>query len=141
MFVDDKGSFGGNWWRKLHAKTMLSGMDSRFRSALAAGPPPVWAFPRGCELTEADAAFASGIALKLEYLWQGGEPGRDRASGRRLPYVRGAQSDARRAHTYVTTKHFLTVLAVCCGGFPAMAAANTCRSSGSGSSRSATKGR
>ena len=47
---------------------MLPGMDSLARAAASISLPPAqlpgWANPRGRELTEADAAFAAGIALK-----------------------------------------------------------------------------
>ncbi len=47
---------------------MLRGMDSLARAAASTAVPPAqlpaWALPRGRELTEADAAFAAGIALK-----------------------------------------------------------------------------
>ena len=50
---------------------MLSGTDSRFRSPLVAPlapaavpPPPAWADARGRDLSELDAAFTAGIALK-----------------------------------------------------------------------------
>jgi hypothetical protein len=57
-----------NLWQKLHVRYMLRGMDSLVRTAASTpGPPaqlPGWARPRGRELTEADTAFAAGIALK-----------------------------------------------------------------------------
>jgi len=47
---------------------MLRGMDSlasrAVSTALLPAPLPGWSLPRGRELTEADATFAAGIALK-----------------------------------------------------------------------------
>lgn len=55
-------------WLKLHARCSLTSMDSlALAAASPALPPPqlpTWATPRGRELTESDAAFAAGIALK-----------------------------------------------------------------------------
>lgn len=69
-------------WYKLHVRYMLRGMDSHANAAVSSTLPPVrlpaWAHPRGRELTEADAAFAVGIALKslddlvrCEPIWAG----------------------------------------------------------------------
>lgn len=44
-------------------------MDSRTSATTGTSPwsprLPSWALPRGCDLSESDAAFAAGIALKL----------------------------------------------------------------------------
>ena len=61
----------GDGWSKLRVSTMLRGMDSRFSSPLAAPAPmasvpllPAWARSGAQAVSEADAAFAVGIALK-----------------------------------------------------------------------------
>ena len=69
LFIADKAC--GSWpkrWYKLHAWSMLRGMDS------FAAPPvtipiwsaklPGWALSRGRQPSDVDAAFAAGIALK-----------------------------------------------------------------------------
>lgn len=55
-------------WKKLHERYMLHDMDSLARTvASTPGPPaqlPAWALARGRDLTEVDAAFSAGVALK-----------------------------------------------------------------------------
>lgn len=55
-------------WHKLHDRCSFAVMDSRLVPASTTVSPlpqiPGWALPRGRELSEADAAFAAGIALK-----------------------------------------------------------------------------